>query len=75
MISPGNIYFEGGNWDKKKKENPNQVDKILNEKVPLRKFGNPDDIGNIVAFLLSSKANFVTGSNIVADGGQTNNLF
>lgn len=75
MISPGNIYFEGGNWDKKKKKNPNQVDKILNEKVPLRKFGNPDDIGNIVAFLLSRKANFVTGSNIVADGGQTNNLF
>ena len=71
MVSPGNIHFPSGNWDKKKKSNPDDVKKMLAEKVPLKMFGKPEDIGNIVAFLLSPRARFITGANIVVDGGQT----
>jgi NAD(P)-dependent dehydrogenase (short-subunit alcohol dehydrogenase family) len=34
-------------------------------------FGSPEDIGNVVAFLLSPRARFITGANYVVDGGQT----
>ena len=71
MVSPGNIHFPSGNWDKKQKSNPNDIKKMLTEKVPLQMFGKPEDIGNVVAFLLSAKARFITGANIVVDGGQT----
>lgn len=71
MVSPGNIIFPEGNWDKKNKLNPTQVQKMLQDKVPLQMFGTPADIGNVVAFLLSSKARFITGANFVVDGGQT----
>ena len=47
------------------------IEKMLNEKVPLKKFGTPEDIGNMVAFLLSPRASFITGANFVVDGGQS----
>jgi len=74
MVSPGNILFPGGNWDKKQKSDPDNIRKMLQEKVPLEMFGSPEDIGNVVAFLLSSKASFITGANIVVDGGQTSSI-
>lgn len=70
-ISPGNVIFPGGNWDNKRKSDPEGIEKMLKEKVPLQQFGAPHDIGNLAAFLVSDKARFITGSSIVIDGGQT----
>ena len=39
--------------------------------VPLGRMGNPDDIINAILFFASSKANYITGQNIVVDGGLT----
>jgi len=69
-IIPGNIYFMGGNWDKKKKADPKKIKKMIENKVPLGRFGKTEEIANLVAFLLSSKASFITGAEIVIDGGQ-----
>lgn len=70
-ILPGNIYFENGTWDEKMRENPILVKEMINEKVPLKKFGGPQDIANAVLFLSSDKASFVTGASLTVDGGQT----
>jgi len=69
-IIPGNIYFKGGNWDKKMKKNPKKIKKMIKDKVPLGRFGKPEEIANLVAFLLSSKSSFITGAEIIIDGGQ-----
>jgi len=69
-IIPGNIYFKGGNWDNKKKKNPIKIKKMIKDKVPLGRFGKPEEIANLVMFLLSSKASFITGAEVVIDGGQ-----
>ena len=69
-IIPGNIYFKGGIWDKKIKKNPGKVKKMIKDLVPLRRFGKPEEIADLTTFLLSPKSNFITGAQIVIDGGQ-----
>ena len=39
--------------------------------VPLGRLGQPDEIGAAVAFLMSPKASFITGTQLVVDGGVT----
>ena len=60
-VSPGGIFDN---------QNPEFV-KRYNEKVPLGRMGNPDDIAPAVSFLLSDEAQYITGQNIAVDGGWT----
>jgi len=39
-------------------------------KIPLHRIGRPEDVANVVAFLASTEASFVTGTDVVIDGGQ-----
>lgn len=70
-IAPGNIYFKDGTWDLKNAENPKLVSEMLENNVPLKRFGKPEEVADLVLFLSSEKAEFITGSCITIDGGQT----
>ena len=69
-VAPGNILFEGGVWARKLSENKAGVDEMLARDVPLRRLGTPEEIADVVGFLASPRAAFITGTVIVADGGQ-----
>lgn len=71
-ISPGNILFPNSTWDIKLKNNKKQTTDYIENNVPLQKFGNPENISNLVLFLSSNLSDFTTGSNFVLDGGQLN---
>ena len=71
VISPGNIIFSGSVWENKLKNDEAAVRAMLEQNVPIARLGTPEDIGNVVAFLASTRAGFVTGVNWVVDGGQT----
>jgi NAD(P)-dependent dehydrogenase (short-subunit alcohol dehydrogenase family) len=45
--------------------------KILVERSPAQRFGTPGDIANAVAFLISPDASFITGTDLLVDGGST----
>ena len=72
IISPGNILFDGSTWDKKMKKNKKNTIKYVKDNVPVNKFGSPKDIANAVFFLSSKENNFISGANLLIDGGQTN---
>lgn len=38
---------------------------------PLKRYGEPKEVANVVSFLLSDKSTFITGSNVLVDGGFT----
>jgi 3-oxoacyl-[acyl-carrier protein] reductase len=69
-IAPGSVYFEGGNWSKVKRDNPALYQATL-DKIPFGRYGKPEEIGQVVAFLVSDLGSWVTGQTIVVDGGQT----
>lgn len=70
-VAPGNINFEGSVWSKKIIEDPDAVERMLERDVPFRRFGSPEDVASIVAWLSSDAAKFVTGAIFTTDGGQT----
>jgi 3-oxoacyl-[acyl-carrier protein] reductase len=71
LINPGNVLFEGGRWAQKRATDPQRIDAMIAATVPLRRFGTPQDIAEAALFLCSSRASFVTGTDLLVDGGQT----
>ena len=56
--------------EKKKKQNFSLVKKLLKNEVSLHRFGKPIEIADLVSFLSSPRASFITCSVYVIDGGQ-----
>ena len=69
-VSPGAIYYEGGNWEMIKKMVPPLYDSTL-AKMPTGRFGEPEEVAKTVVFVASPACPYMTGANVVVDGGFT----
>lgn len=73
-IAPGNIYFEGGDWDEKLKADSERINQLIKTTVPMKRFGTPEEIADAVLFMCSERSSFTTGGCLVIDGGQTHHF-
>lgn len=69
-VSPGPIYIEGGSWDAIAQNMPDYYDANVSHQ-PQGRLGQASEVAKVVAFLASPMASWVTGENVVVDGGFT----
>ena len=69
-VSPGSIMFPGGGWDSFQREQPEDFAAFLASQFPFGRLGRPEEVADVVSFLLSARASWITGANIAVDGGQ-----
>ncbi|HKE82139.1 MAG TPA: SDR family oxidoreductase [Vicinamibacterales bacterium] len=70
-VSPGSILFEGGSWWKRQQADPVGIGEFVKRELPFGRFGRPEEVGDVVAFLASPRASWISGTSIVVDGCQS----
>jgi len=70
-VSPGSILFEGGSWWKRQQEAPAAIAEFVKRELPFGRFGRPEEVGDVVAFLASPRASWISGTSVVVDGCQS----
>jgi 3-oxoacyl-[acyl-carrier protein] reductase len=70
-VSPGNVIFDGSQWEEKLKSDEKNTNNYIKQNVPMGKFIEPQDVAEMVYYLSSKNSRFITGQNFVIDGGQS----
>jgi len=68
-VAPGSIEFPGGHWEQRRLANDPLYAQIL-ARIPFGHMGAPEDVAEVVLFLASARARWITGQTIAVDGGQ-----
>jgi 3-oxoacyl-[acyl-carrier protein] reductase len=67
VVSPGTVYFKGGVWNVVEEKMPDRYKAALSRN-PMGRMGTPQEVANAAVFLVSPRASFITGTNLIVDG-------
>ena len=70
-VAPGSISFPGGSWHKRQQDDPTGIADFVMRELPFGRFGRADEVGNVVAFLASPCASWISGASVTVDGCQS----
>jgi len=70
-LAPGSIRHPGGSWDRRVEADPEGMARFVAENIPSGRFGTAQEVADVVVFLASPRANWITGACINVDGGQS----
>jgi 3-oxoacyl-[acyl-carrier protein] reductase len=70
-VAPGSILFEGGSWWKRQQADPQGIAEFVKRELPFGRFGKPEEVAAVVAFLASPRAGWISGTTVVVDGCQS----
>ncbi len=73
-VAPGSIRFPGGSWDRRVQDDPEGMADFVRRELPFGRFGRPEEVGAVVAFLVSSRASWISGASVTVDGCQSRSL-
>lgn len=68
-VAPGAVSFPGHFWEERRTKDPERYQAIV-DSIPFGRMGTPEEIADVVLFLASPLARWITGQTIIADGGQ-----
>jgi len=74
-VAPGSISFPGGSWAKRQADDPEGMAAFIARELPFGRFGRADEVGDVVTFLASPRASWISGACITVDGCQSRSLF
>ena len=70
-VAPGSILHPGGSWERRLSADPEGINDFVRRDIPAGRFGAAREVGDVICFLASERANWITGSVVVVDGGQS----
>jgi 3-oxoacyl-[acyl-carrier protein] reductase len=70
-IAPGSILFPGGGWERRQKADPDGIARFVERELPFGRFGQPEEVARVVAFVCSPRASWISGACIPVDGCQS----
>lgn len=73
-VAPGSIRFPGGSWDRRVQDDPEGMADFVRRELPFGRFGRPEEVGAVVAFLVSGRASWISGASVTVDGCQSRSL-
>ncbi len=73
-VAPGSILFPGGSWWRRREADPDAMAAFVERDMPLGRFGEAREVGDVICFLCSDRASLMTGASVQVDGGQSYSL-